>query len=447
MSSRRRLILILIGFLAVAVIALGGGVLRKKEGKCILDGTRINPIYGVDAFLDDHSIVPFCSIFCATRWLQENRRKVLYLMVTDEVTGQKFDSTLGFFVESEVITVPEVKNRVHMFAREEDAQAHARQFKGRIISNPFGDTFLLPQFSLFETLKVGAPFLPDSLPLKLGVVKPIFKENRVAVQVVPLKGEREGGKFLYEGSVEGVLCDLPEAVLLSIQSPGSQMIRNVLRSNPFRPLFALVGGPGGAVKDQAQIEGKRIAVPKGVSFRFYTEYFLIRSGVPPTKVSLEEVENLLEAWDFLIRGKVDAALLRTPYTELAQAKGLSLLADDRMLPWMSVLIVSKPVLQTKPKAVRKFLHGFDQSVLALNLQPDQYRSILEEKGGIPPEIRAKFPMPIFEGTNAPSESEVEAVVEWLAKKGLVRRDITYGGLVNPQFLPNPKDVGLAFCCR
>jgi ABC-type nitrate/sulfonate/bicarbonate transport system substrate-binding protein len=225
------------------------------------------------------------------------------------------------------------------------------------------------------------------------------------------------------------------------------MIRNVLRANPFRPLFALVAGPGGAVQDLAQIEGKRIAVPGGVGFRFYTEYFLMRSGIHPNRVGLEEVENLLQAWDFLIRRKVDAALLRTPYTELAQAKGLSFLADDRMLPWMSVLIVSKSVIQTKPEAIRKFLHGFDQSVLALNLQPDRYRSILEEKGGIPPEIRAKFPMPIFEGANAPSESELEPVLDWLVKKGLLMRSTAHGELVNPQFLPNPKDVGLAFCCR
>jgi hypothetical protein len=56
-------------------------------------------------------------------------------------------------------------------------------------------------------------------------------------------------------------------------------------------------------------------------------------------------------------------------------------------------------------------------------------------------------MPIFEGANAPSESELEPVLEWLVKNGLLRRDITYAELVNPQFLPNPKEVGLAFCCR
>jgi NitT/TauT family transport system substrate-binding protein len=367
--------------------------------------------------------------------------------VTDEITGQKFDSTLGFFVESEVVTVPEVKNRIHIFATKEDAMAHARQFNGRVIKNPFGDTLLLPQVGQFDTLKVGAPSLPDAVPLKIAVFKPIFKENRVDVTVVPFEGEKEVRKLLSEGSIEAAICDLPEGVLSATHSPRAQIIRNVLRANPFRPLFALVAGPRVQIQDLAHLEGQTIAVPQGVSFRFYAEFFLMRSGVRTTRISFTEVETLPQAWDLLYRGKVPVALLRTPYTEVALAKGLPLLADDRTLPWMSVLLVSKSAIQNKPGAIRKFLHGLEQSVLALNLQPDQYRSILQEKAGIPPEIRGKFPMPIFEGANAPSESELEAVVEWLAKKGLLRRDIPYGDLVNPQFLPNPKDVGLAFCCR
>jgi ABC-type nitrate/sulfonate/bicarbonate transport system substrate-binding protein len=452
MFQRKRIIMIFIGLLTVATIAFIGGILGKREGgkatlRCFFDGTRINPIYEIDAFLDDSSAVTFCSTYCATRWFTENRERVVYFRVTDEITGQKFDSTLGFFVESEVVTVPEVKNRIHIFATKEDAMAHARQFNGRVIKNPIGDTLLLPQVSQFDTLKVGAPSLPDAVPLKLAVFKPIFKENRVDVTVVPFEGEKEVRKLLSEGSIEAAICDLPEGILLAIGSPTAQIIRNVLRANPYRPLFALVAGPKVPIQDLAQLEGQRIAIPQGVSFRFYAEYFLMRSGVRPTRISFTEVEKLPQAWDLLSRGKVSAAVLRTPYTEFARAKGLTFLADDRTLPWMSVLLVSQPAIQNKPGAIRKFLRGFEQSVLALNLQPDQYRSILQEKGGIPPEIRRKFPMPIFEGANAPSESEVEPVIEWLVKKGLLRRDTTYGDLVNPQFLPNPKDVGLAFCCR
>ena len=54
-----------------------------------------------------------------------------------EVTGQKSDSALRYFVESDVITVPEVKNRAHAFTSKEDGLKHAGQFNGKLIENPF----------------------------------------------------------------------------------------------------------------------------------------------------------------------------------------------------------------------------------------------------------------------------------------------------------------------
>jgi hypothetical protein len=33
------------------------------------------------------------------------------------------------------------------------------------------------------------------------------------------------------------------------------------------------------------------------------------------------------------------------------------------------------------------------------------------------------------------------------EKGLLSQEATYQDLINAQFLPNPDDVGLAFCCR
>jgi hypothetical protein len=132
-------------------VALLGGILGKKTGKvvkekeegaetdlrCSYDGTKIKPLYQVDAFLTDNKGLSFCSIYCAGRWFEINKDKAKYFMLTDEVTGQKFESTLGYFVESDLVTIPEVKNRIHAFATKEDAVKHAKQFNGKLIENPF----------------------------------------------------------------------------------------------------------------------------------------------------------------------------------------------------------------------------------------------------------------------------------------------------------------------
>jgi hypothetical protein len=130
----------------VVIIAIAGGLWGRKKGpqdgeKCEVDKNTIRPLYEVKAFLTDQSFKKFCSIPCAHIWKRENMDKVISFIVVDEKTGEGVDSSSAFFVESEVTTVPEVKSRIHTFAKKEDALVHAQQFKGKLIENPFGTQF------------------------------------------------------------------------------------------------------------------------------------------------------------------------------------------------------------------------------------------------------------------------------------------------------------------
>jgi ABC-type nitrate/sulfonate/bicarbonate transport system substrate-binding protein len=443
----------------VGAVAFLGGILGKRSGqvqqkevqetglRCAHDGTRIKPLYQVDAYLDDGTMKSFCSVYCAGQWFQNNKDNTLYFTVMDEMTGERFDSTLGFFVESDVVTVPEVKNRIHVFAVKQDALTHAQQYNGKLIENPFGEAFVLPKVAQFDRLAIGAPDWPDAVPLKLAVFRPIFKENRLNVQIVSYTGEEGGRRLLSGGSVEGLICDLPMALAQAQKDPQTRIVKNVLRANPFRALFAVVAGPESTVRDLDHLKGKSVAVPKGLSFRFYMEFHFGRAGVPLDQVLIREVGDVAEAWQLLSQGEVAAAVLRTPYTDMAAARKLTYLADDRNLPWMSVLVLRQSSIEEKFDAIRRFIFGLEQSVLALNLKPDEFRTVLEEGGGVPEKSRKDFPMPIFEGANAPSGDEIAAVVQWLEGKGLLKKDTPYGAIINARFLPNPDDVGLAFCCR
>jgi ABC-type nitrate/sulfonate/bicarbonate transport system substrate-binding protein len=445
--------------LVVAGLALVGGMLGRQTGKgvpeqregagrCAYDGTKVGPLYRVDAYLREGVPVSFCSIYCATRWFETNKEKVVYFTVVDEVTGQRFDASLAHFVESDVVTVPEVKNRIHAFYVREDALKHAGQFHGRLMENPFGAGFVLPEAARLETLEIGAPRLPDSVPLRLAVFRPIFKENRLDVRLLPLEGEGAAQALLANASVAGLVCDLPTGLVLAKGSPSVRIVKNVLRANPYRPLFALVAARGVSYQDFMAMAGeRRVAVPKGLSPEFYSDYYLKALGLKTGTYRVQSVEDITRAWELLNQGSVSAALLRTPYTDMASAGGMIFLADDRNLPWMSVMVLKESIIKEKTEAIRRFIFGLEQSVLALNLKPDEFLALLHEEGGIPREAGKRFPMPIFEGANCPAPDEIEPVLIWLEGKGLMRRDTPFDQLVDPRFLPNPNDVGLAFCCR
>ncbi len=447
-------------FLAgAALLALIGGFLSKKPRaidtdvgqsgtvKCAHDGAAINPLYQVEAHLLSDKVVRLCSIYCASAWLQKSKREVAYITVTDELTGQKFDASLGRFVESEVVTVKAVNNRIHAFFSEQDAVEHARQFNGRLVDNPFGNAYVPPAVAGFDSLSIGAPLWPDSLPLRLAMFKPIFKENRLDVRLVPTDGDEIGQELLADGTLQGMICDLPTALLLASSRPGVRIIKNVLRANPYRPLFAIVSLQNSKFRDLAALAGAEIAVPKGISFRFYLEYYLNQANMALESVAIREVQDVSEAWNLLADGEVAAALLRTPYSDVAIKNKMRLLADDRNMPWMSVLVVNQSTIENRSEILKRMIFGLEQSVLALNLKPDEYRTFLREQGVVPEGARKHFSMPIFEGANAPARSEIEPILQWFQKKGLLNQTPSYEDLVNAGFLPDPNNVGLAFCCQ
>jgi NitT/TauT family transport system substrate-binding protein len=434
----------------VIILAIIGGLWGRKKGtragdQCEVDKTIINPMFEVRAFLKDQSLKKFCSITCAQGWHQENKDKVIYFTVVDEKTGQSLDSSLAFFVESEVITVPEVKSRIHTFSNKADALGHAEKFRGRLIENPFGAQFT-PSVS-FEKVNVGVlPWL-DAFPFYLATSKPIFKENRLDVQVLSFLSEKERDEALVHGSVDAIVTDLPSGILLNQRGRGFSIVRTVMRTNPRRPMFALMTSSKD-IMNLIQVKGKSIAISKDLNSRFIAEKLLQGEGLRPEELGWIIKDDMESVFKSLFKEEVKVALFREPFVTHSMKRGAKILSDDAMKALgISVILFSNEFMNRHPESVKKFLFSYEQAVLAINYQPDQYRTLLVEKGGLPKEIRSRYPMPMFEGANAPDEFEVTPVVEWLVKNKHISKPIPYQELVKLDFLPNPENVGLAFCCR
>ena len=134
---KRKIWIIIILVIIGAIAAVGGLMKGRMAARCDYDGTRIKPTYVVIFEFEDGSVKLFCSIVCALMDLRDEKRKPKYITVVDEVSGNKIEATLASFVESDVITIPHVKNRIHVFAQKEDAERHASQCNGKLIKNPF----------------------------------------------------------------------------------------------------------------------------------------------------------------------------------------------------------------------------------------------------------------------------------------------------------------------
>jgi len=85
----------------------------------------------------DKSTKKFCSIYCAAQWFKNNVTSIDHVIVTDEIRGNKIDSYMAYFVESELITNETNDNRIHVFQQRQDAITHAEKFHGTMTDDPF----------------------------------------------------------------------------------------------------------------------------------------------------------------------------------------------------------------------------------------------------------------------------------------------------------------------
>lgn len=143
--------------------------IRQVDGpsRCALDGSRIEPCYEVEIIVGDQPSRRFSCVLNAKIWLSRNQAPVEAVWVRDEGTGERIRAEQAFFVSSAAITTPHTGNRIHAFARIEEATAHARQFNGTFIEDP-----LLPTPKPCEQM---ASYQPDS-PHGTGVVSHSLQE-------------------------------------------------------------------------------------------------------------------------------------------------------------------------------------------------------------------------------------------------------------------------------
>jgi hypothetical protein len=125
---------LLVGLVVVAGLPLAGHWARRHRAEgCALDGAAVNPAYRVEVVDASGHPHAFCCLRCAQIWL-EDKPDPRAVTVTDEASGEPIDAAAAWFVRSSVVTMPTTGNRVHAFRTRADAERHADQFWGVVLS-------------------------------------------------------------------------------------------------------------------------------------------------------------------------------------------------------------------------------------------------------------------------------------------------------------------------
>ena len=142
-TSTRLWLTLLTGVIAIG-LPLAGRQMRSGGAPCCdLDGTKIIDIYRVDIVDGEGNPHAFCCPRCARIWLKHQKQPPTAITVTDESTGETLDASSAWYVGSSVVTNHSNGNRVHVFARQADAEKHAETFLGLVLPKS-ESPFLMP---------------------------------------------------------------------------------------------------------------------------------------------------------------------------------------------------------------------------------------------------------------------------------------------------------------
>ncbi len=84
--------------------------------------------------------------------------------------------------------------------------------------------------------------------------------------------------------------------------------------------------------------------------------------------------------------------------------------------------------------VKAFLVAQNEASKLIGSDPDSVRAVMVEHVRLPEPLKAKYPVPRFPELLAPDKDAVQAIVNWLQKRGVITPALTYEQVVDAGLL-------------
>jgi len=284
-----------------------------------------------------------------------------------------------------------------------------------------------------KPLSIGVMFVEDNLPLFLAEAEDRFKKEGLDVKLIPFPSASERDAALQAGQIDGEAADIIAACLLKKGGTDVRISSITLGATPQEGRFVLLGSPDSVLKTPQALKNVEIAISENTIIEYITDTLLTKEGLKEEEIRKLNIPKLPIRLQMLINNQVKAAVLPDPLASLAQKQGAKVIIDDtRSADNVSqvVLLFRKDSIETKKQEIKKLIEIYGQAGNDLNMFPDKYKDLVFEKAKIPALIKDSYKSPTFSKPQAPYETEVRNVVNWMVKKKLLDKAYSYGELVD-----------------
>ncbi len=285
-------------------------------------------------------------------------------------------------------------------------------------------------------LKIGLLQIEDSVAFYVAEQQKMYEREGVEVELIPFLSALERDSALAAGAIDGAIDD-PVGAILFDQGQGRLKITALcLGETPAEGVFAILAAPQSGISNLADLKNVEIAVSNSTIIEYVTDRMLLQQGFQPDEIKKIEVVKMPIRMQMLLAGAVKAATLPEPLASIAVGKGARLLISDRESKdslSQTVIVFRSEALAERRQEIGRFFKAYGAAVAAINTEPEKYRALFVEKGRIPPDLAATYPIPAYPAPKPFSPQLYQAVIDWLAAKQLVKK-LPYEGMVATDFL-------------
>jgi len=283
---------------------------------------------------------------------------------------------------------------------------------------------------------IGTLATQDSLPLWVAEERGQFTAEGLDVEIVTFQSAQECQAAFTAGTVDALMTDL--IVAAKLHAAGTPVIipTVMLGADTAQGRFAIVAAPGSDVESITDLAGVAVGTAAGTITEYVLDRLMQDAGVDPGDVVKEEVPKMPVRYQLLMSGQLAAASLPEPFISLAEQSGATVVSggDDTMASEnisQSVLVVSAEYAQTEAGAasVAALLTAWDAAVSDINAAPDDYRSTLVEKAGLPEALAQTYQVSEYPLAAPPDAMQVQAVLDWMGERGYLTSEVTAADLL------------------
>lgn len=279
-------------------------------------------------------------------------------------------------------------------------------------------------------IRIGVMPDVESIPLIIAEKNGYFEKEGVQVKLVHFKSAKDRDSALQSGELDGVISDM---VAVVFANEGGINIKAISRIDGN---IALLAGKSSGIQSMSDLKGKDIGLSTNTVMEYSLDRMLQAAGMQPGDIQKIAIPQLPTRLEMLQGGKVAAAILPQPLSDLAVKNGATVLnSTDQMKNKAGVTAFTAKSLKENPQAIKAVFRAYNEAVVYLEKEPvANYIDFVIEAQGFPAEVKGSFTLPRYQPATAPDEKVFTDVIAWMTAKGNVKGSYKYSDLVDEQIL-------------